>query len=121
MILNGALHDGTLQNGTLQNGTLHNGTLQNGTWFKTVHGTKRYVVQHGTWYKTVRYKTVRLQNGNLYKTVTVTMGKEDVCSNLTLDIIRQTQQNSNNAWISWACALTNLTHDMVMHTQLNST
>jgi hypothetical protein len=45
---------------------VQNGTLQNGTWYKTVRGTKRYVVQNGTWYKTVRgTKWYVVQNGTL--------------------------------------------------------
>jgi hypothetical protein len=45
------------------------------------------LLQNGIWYITVHYKTVQLQNGNCYETVSVTkllhvmMGKEDVCPN----------------------------------------
>jgi hypothetical protein len=54
--------------------------LQNECCYKIVRGTKQYLV------RTVHYKTVRLQDGNRYKTVCVT--KRYVLQNGTL-------QNSN--------------------------
>ncbi len=70
--------------------------------FETVRVTKRYVtVRQG--YKTVTVtKRYVLQNGNCY----YGLGGRLLYPNLTLDMVRQTQQNSTNLWISRTFALT---------------
>jgi hypothetical protein len=61
-----------LRNGTLQSDMLHNGTLQNECHYKTVRYTK-IRLQNGDRYKTVTVtKRWPLQNGDRYKTVHVT-------------------------------------------------
>ncbi len=59
---------------------------------------KRQTSQKVNITKRQMFKNITSQNKHRHKTT------KNVEPNLTLDMIRQTQQN--NTWISWACALT---------------